>query len=155
MRGIVRTDKRTNEREDMNTDTDTLTRSRIVEETTLSVEPRAEDPPEEADEAYVGTMVAHHVIAETLGAVKEYQSGVGSAPPGLDQYPDAGQNYVDALSEAFRAVEEMQGRDDIGEVKQDMSELDDPTLRKLRATVGYVASHFGIEIDFPTASEGG
>jgi len=62
---------------------------------------------------------------------------------------DVDQDYGDELVAAFKAGNRMLNRDDREQLEQNFSTIDNDTIQELRATVGYVAPHFGIEIDFP------
>lgn len=52
--------------------------------------------------------------------------------------------------DAAEAYERLAERDDFEDVLEEgLSALDQPTLADLRGTIGYLAPHLGIEIEFP------
>lgn len=59
-------------------------------------------------------------------------------------------NYAQALTAAFRCGSNLLARDDVEELKQDFSQIDDETLQEVRSTIGYVSGYFGIDLDLPS-----
>lgn len=67
----------------------------------------------------------------------------------------ATQEYVDEIEAAVRAGRDLVEHPENDRARTDMSALDDATLRELRATLGYVAPHVGVELSLPAPTPGG
>lgn len=56
-------------------------------------------------------------------------------------------NFAQALTAAFRCGEDLLARDDVADLQEDFSQIDDETLADVHLTIGYVSGYFGIDLD--------
>lgn len=107
------------------------------------------EPAADVDEAYLQVVQAIAGVTEVLTALKAADNSE------IPLTYVATQDYIDELESAFRVGQRFLARDDLDDVREDMSRLDAETLTELRATVGYVAPHVGVEVSLPAPDRGG
>jgi len=109
-----------------------------------SVDPPVSISPKgDVDPCFAATAQVVYCASLTLEALIEQKERGGDLPE------VATQDYVDELTEAFQVGKRIVTHDRRDEIMYDMSKCDGDLLRELRATVAYVAPHFGVEMSVP------
>jgi len=62
--------------------------------------------------------------------------------------------YVQALQDAHEQGRSLLDRDDASQLREDMDAIDPDSLREVRATLAYVAPHFGVDLSLPDLDGG-
>ena len=118
-----------------------------IERREIAVDIGGNDLPPEYDPRFVNICRATKATLEMYEQIEAaFESGrLDPADP-----PDPiTQEYVDELAAAIRCFSDLVDREDYEAVKRDVSMLDDETLAEVRATTGYVAPHFGVDLELP------
>lgn len=123
----------------------------LIESTSLSyryrVQPDEPGAGQEYDPCYLKTLEVLYNITEIHDEIEERQANGRPIPNGIDQ------EYIDELEAAFQAGMQVLDHDRRDEIARDMSKCEPNLLRELRATVAYVAPHFGIDLDIPAPDQ--
>lgn len=143
--------------------------STIIETVTLPAEeyvapPEAAGPPGVFDPAFEAiatvTWAASHLL-EALGYPEDAEPAALALREELEArvsttvWRDDRQRYIDALEEAFRCGrDDVLARDDLELVKANVEVLDAEALAEVRGTIGYVAPHFGVDVELPAPETG-
>jgi len=106
-----------------------------------------DDPPEDVDPAFVGMA---RTASATLRMHEAIQAAARTDAVDPEDFPfELSQEYVDDLEAVISCFKELVEREDYEAVKRDVSTLDDEMLAEVRATIGYVAPHFGVDLKLP------
>lgn len=119
--------------------------TRLIEQQLTEV--RAPNSGDGLDPAYVDTSLVVWGASSVLQNIRE------ALENDIELRPLVTQEYIDELEAAFRCGEKVIYHDDVEAIKRDMSLLDDELLVELRGTVGYIAPHFGVDLQLPIPSE--
>jgi len=106
-----------------------------------------DDPPDDFDPAFVNMT---RTASATLRMHEAIQAAARTDAVDPEDFPfELSQEYVDDLEAVISCFKELVEREDYEAVKRDVSMLDDETLAEVRATIGYVAPHFGVDLKLP------
>ena len=106
-----------------------------------------DDPSEDVDPAFVGMA---RTASATLRMHEAIQAAARTDAVDPEDFPfELSQEYVDDLEAVISCFKELVEREDYEAVKRDVSTLDDEMLAEVRATIGYVAPHFGVDLKLP------
>lgn len=137
--------------------------STIIETVTLPVEeyldpPEAAGPPGVFDPAFEAIATVTYATSHLLQALARSENAEPVAfelrekledRVSTSVWRDDRQSYVDALEEVFQCGQALLEHDDLDLVKANVGALDAETLAEVRGTIGYVAPHFGVDVEFP------
>lgn len=113
-----------------------------IEQGELDV-PLTIDPDDDVDQCFAEAAYVTLCVTETLSALQVRAKSDTPLPDVVTR------EYATELVEAFHAGRRLVEHDRREELMHDMTECDPEFLVELRATIGYVAPHYGVHIDFP------
>jgi len=115
----------------------------FIETNSLPISYRSPDPDPDLDPCYVKTLEVTYNVSTMLSELKNANASGHPIPTAIDQ------DYVDELEDAFHAGERVLYHDRREEIATDMAACEPDLLRELRATIGYIAPHFDIDLELP------
>lgn len=138
--------------------------SQLIETIGLNTNVQIGDDPRQIDDAYLSVATVTYLCSELLQAIgypekapvagEELREAVEESASACE-FADDREEYIKELEAAFECGRDtVLDVDDSAPLKRDFARnIDEDTLRELRATVMYVGGHLGVDVTLPTLEE--